>query len=625
MRIKNLAGPALSGVLGLYFIAMHRYQANMGGSGLTLPLNILSWIAMLSIVLLATVNEIEGAARPVTRQGRLMTAAVVLMTLPLLWTPALFWQNALPRLAGLWGALLVSLALQRLQLSQTQKQRILAMILLAALLEAALSLFQAGWPEQARQLMEYNMTRLGGRPYGIFQQPNLLASFLASGYAIAVWFAFALRREGLMWWALLGCQMLLILTLLLAQSRVGAIGAVSALLLLSLMSPDITAGDTPRSRAGCLAALLLATLLVLVNAALPARAIAISAALVGTALLGALWRARRNPVARRRQAAIFLVGLLTTLLFCWPHGKETPASPPAPPVQTAAGHDFVHLNSTLERITLLRGTLALIAQHPWRGSGLGSFEQRWPDGRAHAGLSISNYITHPHNELLYVWAEGGVVALAGFLLLLCSILRTAFSSDATALAAPTAAMLLPILLHTQLEYPLYQSAAHLLLLLLFIRIGQPEPVAIAAPGNARLRLALCGPPLLAAILLLAQGLGVQQQLTQAERHGLRALPALPLNEKITQYQRYDFDQHSALLIDYNRSRNPRDLQRYLAWSQRYLQVWQDAGVYDAAIRIARFEGKRREAAALAIRAQRAFPGDRRFRRAEQGGRRREKD
>lgn len=103
------------------------------------------------------------------------------------------------------------------------------------------------------------------------------------------------------------------------------------------------------------------------------------------------------------------------------------------------------------------------------------------------------------------------------------------------------------------------------------------------------------------------------------------LMTLPLSEKITQFQRYDFDQHSALLIDYNRSRNPRDLQRYLAWSQRYLQVWQDAGVYDAAIRIARFEGKRREATALAIRAQRAFPGDRRFRHADQGGGRRERD
>jgi len=65
---------------------------------------------------------------------RTWAAAVLLMTLPLLWTPTLFWQNALPRLAGLWGALLVSLALQRLQLSQTQKQCILVMILLAALL-----------------------------------------------------------------------------------------------------------------------------------------------------------------------------------------------------------------------------------------------------------------------------------------------------------------------------------------------------------------------------------------------------------------------------------------------------------------------------------------------------------
>ncbi|MBE4916894.1 pilin glycosylation ligase domain-containing protein, partial [Enterobacter cloacae complex sp. P4RS] len=52
-----------------------------------------------------------------------------------------------------------------------------------ALCQVILCFIQSFLPNVAKDWYEYNWLRNGGRPYGIFQQVNLLASFLASGLA----------------------------------------------------------------------------------------------------------------------------------------------------------------------------------------------------------------------------------------------------------------------------------------------------------------------------------------------------------------------------------------------------------------------------------------------------------
>ncbi|EOU5815619.1 O-antigen ligase family protein, partial [Shigella flexneri] len=61
----------------------------------------------------------------------------------------------------------------------------------------------------------------------------------------------------------------------------------------------------------------------------------------------------------------------------------------------------------------------LIQQRPLTGWGLGSFEATFPQALEDVGVTNieSDTATHPHNELLFVTAEGGIVALFGFLLL----------------------------------------------------------------------------------------------------------------------------------------------------------------------------------------------------------------
>ena len=71
------------------------------------------------------------------------------------------------------------------------------------------------------------------RPYGIFQQPNVMASFMATGLSLAIWLE--LRCDANPWLKGLRYGVILITSLLLVilQSRVGQLGGMMALLLLS--------------------------------------------------------------------------------------------------------------------------------------------------------------------------------------------------------------------------------------------------------------------------------------------------------------------------------------------------------------------------------------------------------
>lgn len=89
-------------------------------------------------------------------------------------------------------------------------------------------------------------------------------------------------------------------------------------------------------------------------------------------------------------------------------------------------------------------------------------------------------LTYPHNDLLFWWVEGGAVALLGLLVMGVSgfwlLLRRPGVRQLALLAC-----LMPILLHTQLEYPLYQSPVHWLLVLILVNLADRCPSGEQAP------------------------------------------------------------------------------------------------------------------------------------------------
>ncbi|MFS4436566.1 O-antigen ligase family protein, partial [Citrobacter farmeri] len=133
-------------------------------------------------------------------------------------------------------------------------------------------------------------------------------------------------------------------------------------------------------------------------------------------------------------------------------------------------------NSTSARIYMLKLTWQLILTHPVMGSGYGSFESLFGQlaQLTPPGLEADT-MQYPHNELLYAWVEGGMIAVVGILLMVAGILKRLWGKGGAKYAG--VALLLPVAIHTNLEYPLYQSATHGLTLIMLLVISGRQIVA----------------------------------------------------------------------------------------------------------------------------------------------------
>jgi O-antigen polymerase len=126
-------------------------------------------------------------------------------------------------------------------------------------------------------------------------------------------------------------------------------------------------------------------------------------------------------------------------------------------------------------------TLEMIKEKPLLGHGIGTFHKKYLELQGDYFQRNKNDIevpppvpnSFPHNELLYWWAIGGflpVIALVVFAL--CFSARVWRLGDKKNKAAWLCTI--PIILHTQTEYPLYHSAPHLVLLALLISEASPK-------------------------------------------------------------------------------------------------------------------------------------------------------
>ena len=127
------------------------------------------------------------------------------------------------------------------------------------------------------------------------------------------------------------------------------------------------------------------------------------------------------------------------------------------------------------RIKIWLITLSLIGDAPIFGNGLGRFAETFYEtiifnSEFHSSPHFSASLSHPHNEILYLLAEHGVI---GFLLIAVPLtyMATGMMKLSGSQSLYILALLLPIGLHTIVEFPLYISGLHWLLLGLIIVWG----------------------------------------------------------------------------------------------------------------------------------------------------------
>lgn len=552
-------------VIWVGFIS-HLYLPNMGGIGLKLPQNIITWAVMAALVSTIWLSFPSDKAVRLTTASRWILVSIAILGIPLLFTSPQWLDVARLRWLGLLGGWFFYVSFLQSSMRGFPRFWLYYIILTAIVLQALIALLQFTIPEALPAWLAYPQS--GGRPYGVFQQVNVLASFIATGLALAIMLlllpGFTLmssKRERLRLFTLHLILLLFPALLVLLQSRVGWLGgAVSGALLL------------------------------FIGAKLAPKKTLIAASLMGTSIVLAM--------------AVQWSGYIT---------------------------DVAHTGSNFARMAILKSTLSMIAERPWTGWGYGSFEYNFQHYRLTQGFSTleTKVVSHPHNEILLWCVEGGITAFIGLSLLfyvgghmVWRAWRPTRQLDEyqTGLNRGLSCALLPILLHTQTEFPFSLSTAHWAIFLLLLAkldssispmAGHYSPSAVT---TAFLRKVL--PVFSLTLLLLASiALYANLSLTSLERNYFLdvepARRAMDFDPGVNT-ERWFYDQQVHALLMFNQTRDPALLDGYTRWADSYLSRRIDKNVYASWLSIAQYQQDAITYQRLRQEAHALFPEDARF-------------
>lgn len=500
----------LLGMLAIYWlVALNILWFNNGGHGFDLPYNLVCWmaIALMALPVALSLRRIHFSAT-----GLWLLAGAALMTLPAAWAPnSDGLQAALPRLIGLWCGVLFYFVLLQVRFDRRFIIALLTILAAAAAVESAVTLVCIWYPQYLPETLQQFATEYSPQGFGIFEQRNVNASFIATGYTgllalVAFW------QGSKIWQWLLGAGVLFIAaTLVLIESRIGWIGLVT----------------------GAVAICLLAN--------------------------ASAWRSQSTAQQRWLVALLPLAGIaLGNILLS----------------QSVLGVLDEHDGSNHQRLLTLEYTLKMIAMHPFKGWGLGMFKGEFQRYMASLPVNPSKEtMGHPHNEVLYQWFEGGLAALLGGVCCVLGWLALA-RKRRSVWRLVALVMTLPILLHTQVEYPLWFSVPHFLAILLLMRAADSGRPTRLRAGKATYG-ALVGVTLYG-LVLAGQCFFAQQTLLKFEAYQLEDMAQIAdMRVPWLMERQWKHDMTLLRLVRYKHSKDKAELTVFMLESKQYLIIEPD--------------------------------------------------
>ena len=237
------------------------------------------------------------------------------------------------------------------------------------------------------------------------------------------------------------------------------------------------------------------------------------------------------------------------------------------------------IHSTSVRKILYQLSYELYRENPIIGVGYGNYFSSFRHYYAQrknedsSVLSFTGNIDHPHNETLFWMVEGGIAPLIGFLIIAGGFLIMIWRAKSPE-AWATAGLILPILIHTQLELPFYISLIHWFLFLFLLYCIDEEYGEIMVK-----KMPLKIFPRIVAILI--PGITILYMIT-----------VLQTGFVITKYERLRFKDHKLLLSAWNpqswhkkydtivmtlqlniarKTKNSEGFQDYIQWAEDYVK------------------------------------------------------
>ncbi|MCD2529362.1 Wzy polymerase domain-containing protein [Providencia huaxiensis] len=167
----------LLGFVIIFFgIILHIYLPNMGGTGLSLPFNIISSFFIAFFIIVVNITQIKNSKLYYSKSSNYITLGLVLLLGLCFFSPEDYQLNAYLTAYWLLGALFFYQVLLQINISESVLKIIVCSVLFAAIIESLYSIAQV-----------FKFFPISGdRPYGVFQQVNVLSSFICVGIASAI-------------------------------------------------------------------------------------------------------------------------------------------------------------------------------------------------------------------------------------------------------------------------------------------------------------------------------------------------------------------------------------------------------------------------------------------------------
>lgn len=423
-------------ILSLLFLISPLYsQVNIGGSGLALTYNIPVWASaswLMGLALLHITNTRKFTypslwlffiSFPVII---IVTSVLGTVDQPITW---------LFRLLYILGGLAFLLSLFQFNISPSQLDKILYIIVIASGIHALIGVAQIHTPELA---LLWVSNPAGLVPRGIFQQINVHISFLSTGLIISLY--------------------------LISRPSFRTRSTIVKLSLLFIFPVALYIIMASGSRIGLLS-------------------IALSLPLV-------FW-SRYTQLRHHKKflAILFLVSCCA--IFAGKAGIEKTVD------KSVQLSDASYSTARVAMYTIGLELVAKEPVSGYGTGGFlkawnlqaSDFIQRHPE------TVLPPYVTHPHNELLFWMIEGGLPSVLGIVIVIIGIgialVRCGFQRGGA-----YAAMLLPISLHTQVELPFYISALHwfLWLFLIYLALSHATKMVVinlSAAASKSLQVVAC--------------------------------------------------------------------------------------------------------------------------------------
>ncbi len=379
----------------LFLLAPLFYKPNLGGIGLDLTFNIMVWATAILLISF-------GAYQIVSRHEIFYPNNLVLwLAFPLfIILSSLFKDINQPdiwlfRVLFIFGGYAFLITLMQFKLKPIIQERILLIIAVSAFFQALIGLCQIYFED----LPYYSVA--DHVPRGVFQQVNVLGTFLVTGILISL---YLISRPSYIFKPVC-IKIIYILIIAVMLHIIVASGSRVSLLSLVVAIPVL------------------------------------------------LYSRYTYLLSQKKYLALLIVVSIFAFLSAQSGFEQTV-------VKTVK---LVEEDKANARVSIFSIAISLINQQPLLGFGIGDFLKEWNLASSdfyqnNKDAYLPSFTTHPHNELLFWAIEGGFLALSGLMMIALAIVKEARRLGMRGIAY--VALLLPITIHTQVELPFYISSLH---------------------------------------------------------------------------------------------------------------------------------------------------------------------